>query len=117
MYGHTYSKQTVSNITKAVEVNVKAYHERQFTKRYVALFCDATMINARKDTVAKEALHIIIGISEDGHKDVLDYRLFPSEGSYIYSEMLEDLKHRGLTNVLLIITNGLKGIKDACQSV
>lgn len=117
MYGHTYSKQTVSNITKAVEINVKAYHERTFTKRYVALFCDATMINVRRDTVAKEALHIIIGISEDGHKDVLDYRLFPSEGASNYTEMLEDLKDRGLTEVLLIITDGLKGIKDACQSV
>ena len=92
MYGHTYSKQTVSNITKAVEVNVKAYHERVFTKRYVALFCDATMINVRRDTVAKEALHIIIGISEDGNKDVLDYRLYPSEGSFNYTEIARRIK-------------------------
>ena len=39
------------------------------------------MINVRRDTVAKEALHIIVGISEDGHKDILDYRLFPHEAA------------------------------------
>ena len=77
MYGHAYSRQTISNITKAVEVNVEAFHNRMFTKRYVALFCDATMINVRRDSVAKETLHIIIGITEDGHKEILDYRVYP----------------------------------------
>lgn len=62
MYEHSYTKQTVSNITRTVEVNVNAYHERTITKRYVALFFDTTMINFRRDTVAKEALHIIVGI-------------------------------------------------------
>ena len=54
MYGHAYRKQTISNITKAVEVNVDAFHQRPFSKRYIALYCDATMINVRRDSVLKK---------------------------------------------------------------
>ena len=117
MYGHAYSKQTISNITKAVEVNVEAFHNRTFSKRYVALFCDATMINVRRDSVAKEALHIIIGITEDGHKDILDYRVYPHEGASNYTDMLRDLYERGIEQVLLIVSDGLSGIKNACLQV
>lgn len=117
MYGHAYSKQTISNITKAVEVNVEAFHNRTFSKRYVALFCNATMINVRRDSVAKEALHIIIGITEDGHKDILDYRVYPHEGASNYTDMLRDLYERDIEQVLLIVSDGLSGIKNACLQV
>jgi putative transposase len=117
MYGHAYSKQTISNITKAVEVNVEAFHNRTFDKRYAALYCDATMLNVRRDSVAKEALHIIIGITEDGHKDILDYRLYPNEAASNYTDMLQDLSERGLEEVLIIISDGLTGIRDACLNV
>ena len=117
MYGHAYSKQTISNITKAVEVNVEAFHNRTFDKRYVALYCDATMLNVRRDSVAKEALHIILGITEDGHKDILDYRLYPNEAASNYTDMLQDLFERGLEEVLIIISDGLTGIRDACLNV
>ena len=117
MYGHAYSKQTISNITKAVEVNVEAFHNRTFDKRYAALYCDATMLNVRRDSVAKEALHIIIGITEDGHKDILDYRLYPNEAASNYTDMLRSLYDRGLQEVLLIVSDGLTGIRDACLNV
>lgn len=117
MYGHAYSKQTISNITKAVEVNVEAFHNRTFDKRYAALYCDATMLNVRRGSVAKEALHIIIGITEDGHKDILDYRLYPNEAASNYTDMLQDLSERGLEEVLIIISDGLTGIRDACLNV
>ena len=117
MYGHAYTKQTISNITKAVEVNVDAFHNRKFNIRYVALYCDATMLNVRRDTVAREALHIIIGITEEGHKDVLDYRLYPHEAASNYTDMLQDLYERGLEEVLIIISDGLTGIKEACLKV
>ena len=117
MYGHAYSKQTISNITKIVEVNVDEFHKRVFNKRYVALYCDATMLNVRRDSVAKEALHIIIGITEDGHKDILDYRLYPNEAASNYTDMLQDLYERGLKEVLIIISDGLTGIRDACLNI
>ena len=71
------------------------------------------MINVRRGSVAKEAIHIIIGITEDGHKDIAAYRIYPHEGASNYTDMLRDLYERGLEQVLLIVSDGLSGIKDA----
>lgn len=100
MYGHAYSSQTISNITQCVEEQVEAYHQRPLAKRYVEIYGDATYLSVRRDTVAKEALHILIGITPQGHKEVVDYRLFPQESAANYREMLEDIKERGCGEVL-----------------
>jgi putative transposase len=76
MYGHHYSPATISNITKLVDEDVKAFHNRPIKERYVVVYCDATFVSIRRDTVQKEALHTLIGIDEQGHKEVLDYCLF-----------------------------------------
>jgi len=79
MYGHYYTPQTVSNITKAVQDQVDRFHNRPVSDKYVAIYCDATYLNVRRDSVAKEALHVILGIMLEGNKEVLDYALYPSE--------------------------------------
>ena len=113
MYGHHYSPATVSNITKVVEGQAEKYHNRQVSARYAVLYCDATYLNLRRDTVAKEALHVILGITPDGKKEVLDYALYPTEAASNYEDMLVDLKRRGLQEVLLFVSDGLVGIRDA----
>ena len=60
LYGHYYSPATVSNITKAVESQVKEFHTRQLSDKYVAIFMDATYLNVRRDSVAKEPLHVLL---------------------------------------------------------
>jgi transposase-like protein len=117
MYGHYYTPQTISNITKAVEGLVKEFHNRQISNKYIVVYCDATYLNVRRDSVAKEALHVILGINSEGEKEVLDYALYPSESSNNYREMLENLKERGLEQVLLFATDGLKCLSDACLEV
>ena len=96
MYGHYYTPQTISNITKAVENQVNEFHNRPLANRYVVLYCDATYLNVRRDSVAKEALHIIVGITPEGNKEVLDYVLYPTESPANYKDMLLDLKNRGV---------------------
>ena len=88
MYGHYYTPQTVSNITKAVQDQVERFHNRPVADKYVAVYCDATYLNVRRDSVAKEALHVILGITVEGNKEVLDYALYPSESASNYQEML-----------------------------
>lgn len=117
MYGHYYTPQTVSNISKAVADQVERFHNRPISDKYVAVYCDATYLNVRRDSVAKEALHIILGITLDGTKEVLDYALYPSESASNYKEMLINLKNRGLNQVLLFITDGLTGIRNACLDI
>ena len=117
MYGAHYSPQTISNMSQAMEEQVRAFHERPVEAHYKVIFLDATWLNVRRDSVSKEAVHFIVGITPEGHKEVLDYAIFPSESSNNYQEMLLDLKQRGLAQVELFISDGLTGIRDACLSV
>lgn len=113
MYGQYYTPQTVSNISRAVEVQVSEFHSRPLSERYSVIFCDATYLNIRRDSVAKEALHILIGITPDGTKELLDFALYPTESAENYKDMLATLKERGVKQVLLFVTDGLKGLKSA----
>lgn len=117
MYGHHYTPQTISNITKAVQDQVERFHNRPINDKYAVVYCDATYLNVRRDSVAKEALHVIFGITPEGYKEVLDYALYPSESSANYRDMLLCLRSRGLNQVLLFVTDGLKGIREACLEV
>lgn len=117
MYGHAYTPQTVSSITQAIETSVDEFHKRLLSKRYLAVYGDSTYLNVRRDSVSKEALHILIGITPEGYKEVLDYRIYPQESADNYREMLKDIQMRGCEEVLLFITDGLTGIRDACLEV
>lgn len=117
MYGHAYSAQTISNITQVVEEHVDAFHKRVLNQRYIVVYCDATYLNVRRDSVSKEALHILVGITQEGTKEVLDYRLYPQESSENYREMLQDIQARGAQEILLFVSDGLTGVRDVILEV
>ncbi|MFS1175942.1 IS256 family transposase [Enterococcus lactis] len=110
MYGHHYTPQTMSNITKSFTEEVTAFKGRELHDRYAAIYMDATYIPLKRKTVAKEGIHIAVGIRPDGSKEVLSYAIAPTESITIWEEILLDLQERGLKNVLLFITDGLKGM-------
>ena len=115
LYGHHYSPATVSNISKAVENQVKEFHNRQLSDKYVVIFMDATYLNVRRDSVAKEPLHVLLGITPDGTREVLDYALYPTESAANYEEMMQGIKSRGVKQVLLFASDGLEGMRDAVK--
>lgn len=115
MYGAHYSPQTVSNITACLQEQVEAFHSRPVSSRYAVLYLDATYLNLRRNSVAKEAVHVILGITPDGRKEVLDYAVYPTEASANYEEMLQSLMKRGLQQVLFVVTDGLDGMKEMLQ--
>ena len=117
MYGHYYTPQTISNITNAVQKQVEEFHNRPVSKRYAVIYCDATYLNLRRDSVTKEALHVILGITPDGHKEVLEYSIYPTEAAANYAELLLRLKKRGLEEVLLFVTDGLSGLREKLLEV
>lgn len=80
-------------------------------------FISNATCSVRRVRVSKEALHMIVGITEDGMKEILDYRLYPTESSENYREMLIDLKSRGLEEVLICISDGLIGLREVCLEV
>ena len=117
MYGHHYTPQTISNMTKIVSEDIIAFKERSLESRYSVIFMDATHIPLKRQTVSKEAVYIVIGIRLDGTKEVLGFSLAPTESAYVWKEILQDLKDRGLEEVLLVVTDGLSGIDDSIHSV
>ncbi|MDM5152517.1 transposase [Bacillus sp. DX1.1] len=62
-------------------------------------------------------IYIAVGIREDGSKEVLAYTIAPTESAFIWKKLLEDLKERGVEEVLLFISDGLKGITDSIFTV
>ncbi|NTK55407.1 IS256 family transposase [Enterococcus faecium] len=117
MYGHYYTPQTISNITQIVSEDVVAFKERSLESQYSIIFMDATHIPLKRQTVSKEAVYIVIGIRLDGTKEVLGFSIAPTESSYVWKEILQDLKDRGLEEVLLVVTDGLSGINDSIHSI
>ncbi|MBU0906038.1 MAG: IS256 family transposase [Firmicutes bacterium] len=112
MYGHHYTPQTISNMTKAMSEQVEAFKSRTLDSRFVCVYLDATYIALKRDTVSKEAVYIAVGIREDGSKEVLTYTIAPTESAFVWKELLEDIKARGAEEILLFISDGLKGITD-----
>ncbi|MFZ6626752.1 IS256 family transposase [Vagococcus fluvialis] len=117
MYGHYYTPQTISNITQIVSEDVVAFKERSLESQYSIIFMDATHIPLKRQTVSKEAVYIVIGIRLDGTKEVLGFSIAPTESSYVWKEILQDLKDRGLEEILLVVTDGLSGIDDSIHSI
>ena len=117
MYGHHYTKQTVSNITAAVVGDIQAFNQRLLSKRYAVIYLDATYLPVRRDTVTKEALYFALGITPEGYKEILSYSLFPTESAHNWEIVLSDLRARGIEESLLFVTDGLAGIKDAISNV
>ncbi|EGP4770347.1 MULTISPECIES: IS256 family transposase [Bacteria] len=117
MYGHHYTPQTISNITQIVSEDVVAFKERSLESQYSIIFMDATHIPLKRQTVSKEAVYIVIGIRLDGTKEVLGFSIAPTGSSYVWKEILQDLKDRGLEEVLLVVTDGLSGINDSIHSI
>ena len=69
----------------------------------------------RRNTVAKEAVHIAVGITVEGTKEILGYSIAPNESAKIWKELLKNFKSRGLEKVSLFCTDGLVGMKRVIE--
>lgn len=94
--GASYSKQTISNITDKALESIEAFKNRTLNKEYAVVYLDGTSMALRRDTVAKEMVHIALGITLEGTKEILGYLIAPAESAETWSELLYNLKDRGL---------------------
>ena len=117
LYGHSYSATTVSNITDIAIEEVEKWHQRPLSKRYSVLFIDALSVKLRRDTVANDSVYFILGVDEEGYREILDFFIGTTESSSVWEEILSSLKSRGVEDVLLGVMDGLAGIEDAFHKV
>ena len=83
MYGHCYTPATISKIAADVSDQVEQFHKRPVAKRYAVIFCDAMYVNLRRDSVAKESIHVLLGITPEGYKDFVTRQSSRSNIKYI----------------------------------
>jgi len=120
LYGIKYSPQALSRITDAVEKKIEEFRKRPITKWYPILFVDAFFVKLRRDgVVEKEPVYVVLGISEEGIKEIIAYYLpgGSGESSVIWKEVFTDLYNRGLREPLLIVGDNLPGLEEAVSLV
>ena len=114
VYGRTYSKQQVSHLARSCREDVELWLGRDLSSHYLAVYIDATFISTRRDgRVSKEAYYTILGVLEDGSREVLTVVNHPTEGAVCWKEELEALKGRGVERIDLVVSDALQGIENA----
>lgn len=115
--GSSYSPTTISNITDATIEDIRKWQQRQLNKRYSILYLDGLYIKVRRDTYAKEVIDIVLGVNEDGYREILGFYVGGQESALGWQEILQDLYQRGVKEVLLGVFDGLNGLEEAFKSV
>lgn len=118
IYGHQYSKSSISNMMSNARMDVQSWLNRKLEKRYPIIYIDATYWHTRRlDSVSSEAYYTILAVREDRTREVLSVINHPTEGSYNWREEFENLKARGLEEINLVVSDGLQGIENAVAKV
>ncbi|MBB6377571.1 transposase-like protein [Pseudonocardia eucalypti] len=118
IYGVSVSKETISRITDKVVAEMNDWASRPLEDIYAALFVDAIQVKVRDGQVANRPVYAAIGVTLDGHKDVLGLWMGAGgEGAKFWMSVLVDLKNRGLRDVFFLVCDGLKGLPDVVANV
>jgi transposase-like protein len=115
--GSSYSPTTISNIIDATIEDIRKWQQRRLNKRYSVLYLDGLYIKVRRDTYAKEVIYIVLGVNEDGYREILGFYVGGQESALGWQEILQDLYQRGVKEVLLGVFDGLNGLEEAFKSV
>ena len=118
LYGVDVSAETVSNITNRILPLVSEWQNRPLEKRYSFVFMDAIHYKVRDDKqVIIKAAYVVIGVNLDGEKEVLGIWIGANESSKFWLSVLNDLKNRGVQDVLIFCVDGLNGFKEAIGAI
>jgi transposase-like protein len=118
IYGASVSKETISRITDAVVAQMHEWVNRPLDAVYAAVFIDAIVVKVRDGQVANRPVYAAIGVTVDGHKDVLGLWMGTGgEGAKFWMSVLVDLKNRGVSDVFFLVCDGLKGLPDVVVNV
>lgn len=118
IYGIDASAEMISKITDRILPEAKAWQSRPLNPTYIVMFMDAIHYHVQQDgMVVKKAVCISIGIRTDGTKDVLGMYIGGNESAKYWVGVLNDLKSRGMQDILIVCVDGLAGFVDAISSV
>ena len=118
IYGVSVSAATISAVTDKLVPMLNEWRSRPLESVYSILFLDAMFFKVKQDNkVVTRVLYNIMGVSQSGHKDIVGFYSCESEGAHFWLTVLNDLKARGVSDVLISCVDGLKGFPEAINSV
>lgn len=117
MFGTQYSATTISNITNTVLEDVEQWQKRSLAKRYSVLYLDGIYVKLKRSTVSSEVVYLVMGITEDGYRQILGFYVGGHESANGWKDVLKDLYRRGVQEVLLGVFDGLPGLEDAFREM
>ena len=117
-YGTEVSAEFISSVTEAVMAEVTAWQARPLEPMYPVVFFDALRVKIKEDAVVRnKAIYLALGVLPDGTRDILGLWIEGSEGAKFWMKVFNDLKTRGVNDILIAVTDGLKGMPEALGTV
>ena len=117
-YGTEVSPDFISSVTDAVMTEVTAWQSRPLEVMYPVVFFDALRVKIREEGVVRnKAIYLALGVLPDGTRDILGLWIENTEGAKFWMKVFNDLKTRGVADILIAVTDGLKGMPEALAAV
>ncbi|WP_347094155.1 IS256 family transposase [Sphingomonas parapaucimobilis] len=118
LYGIDASADLISTVTDAVLDEVAAWQQRPLDPAYPLVFFDAIRVKIRDEgLVRNKAIHIALGVMANGTKVVLGMWVEQNEGAKFWLRVMNELKNRGVEDIMLAVVDGLKGFPEAITAV
>ena len=112
------SPEFISSVTDAVMEEVTTWQSRPLEPMYPVVFFDALRVKIREDAVVRnKAIYLALGVLPDGTRDILGLWIESTEGAKFWMKVFNDLKTRGAGDILIAVTDGLKGMPEALAAV
>jgi len=118
LYGLAVSPDLISTITDEVMTEAAEWQSRPLDAMYPIVYFDALRLKIRDEgTVRNKAVYLALGIDATGRKDVLGLWIEQTEGAKFWLKVFNDLKQRGVTDILIAVVDGLRGFPEAIEVV
>ena len=118
IYGVKINKDEISRLISTVSEEVGTWKKRKLKPMYVFTYADCLYVPIKDDiTTSKKAVYVIIGVDVDGYKEILGMWIDKSESSSFWSNVFEDLKERGVEDILYMCSDGVAGFKGSLERV
>ncbi len=118
IYGFEISHETVSAITDRVIETAEEWQSRPLKKFYTFLFVDCLYVSVRKEMETKNlAVYVILGYDVNGIKDILGLWIGDTEGKHHWMQIFDEIKARGVEDVLFISMDGVSGLEEGAKSI
>ena len=118
IYGFEISHETISNITDQVIETANEWQNRPLKKFYSFIFVDCLYVNIRKEMETKNcAVYVVLGYDVNGIKDILGIWIGESEGKHYWMQIFDEIKARGVEDILFISMDGVSGLEEGAKSI